>query len=72
MCIRDRPVKLSLDGAATMIQSVGGFLVDLKYGEMSSQWYDNSDGMVTYGIGSVSYTHLDVYKRQVPMLFLIK
>ncbi len=34
-----------------MIQSVGGFLVDLKYGEMSSQWYDNSDGMVTYGIG---------------------
>ena len=47
----NKPVKLSLDGAATMIQSVGGFLVDLKYGEMSSQWYDNSDGMVTYGIG---------------------
>lgn len=45
------PFRLSLDGAATMIQSVGGFLVDLKYGEMSSQWYENSDGMVTYGIG---------------------
>lgn len=29
----NKPVKLSLDGAATMIQSVGGFLVDLKYGE---------------------------------------
>lgn len=42
---------LSLDGAATMIQSIGGFLVDLKYGVMSSDWYEKSDGMVTYGIG---------------------
>ena len=45
------PLTLSLDGAATMIQSVGGFAVDLKYGVLSSQWYDDSDGMVTYGIG---------------------
>lgn len=44
-------LNLSLNGAATMIQSVGGFAVDLKYGEFSSQWYDDSDGMVTYGIG---------------------
>ena len=44
-----RTLNLSLDGAATMIQSVGGFAVDLKYGVLSSQWYDNSDGMVTYG-----------------------
>ena len=44
-------LNLSLDGAATMIQSLGGFAVDLKYGEFSSQWYDDSDGMVTYGIG---------------------
>ena len=42
---------LSLDGAATMIQSIGGFLIDLKYGILSSNWYDNSDGIVTYGIG---------------------
>lgn len=42
---------LSLDGAATMIQMVGGFLIDLKYGEMSSSWYDGGDGVVTYGIG---------------------
>lgn len=44
-------LQLSLDGAATMIQQIGGFLIDLKYGVMSSQWYDDSDGMVTYGIG---------------------
>lgn len=42
---------LSFDGAASMIQSLGGFAVDLKYGVLSSQWYDNSDGAVTYGIG---------------------
>lgn len=42
------PLTLSLDGAATMIQSIGGFLIDLKYGEMSSQ-YD--DGFISYGIG---------------------
>lgn len=42
---------LSLEGAASLIQTVGGFAVDLKYGVLSSQWYDNSDGMVTYGIG---------------------
>lgn len=34
-----------------MIQSLGGFAVDLKYGEFTSQWYEDSDGMVTYGIG---------------------
>ena len=45
------PLNLSLGGAASMIQSLGGFAVDLKYGEFSSQWYDDSDGMVTYGIG---------------------
>lgn len=43
--------ELSLGGAATMIQTVGGFAVHLKYGVLSSQWYNNSDGMVTYGIG---------------------
>ncbi|UKI36663.1 MAG: hypothetical protein L6V93_22915 [Clostridiales bacterium] len=46
-----KPLNLSLDGAAAMIQSLGGFAVDLKYGVLSSQWYDDSDGMVTYGIG---------------------
>ena len=45
------PLNLSLGGAASMIQSLGGFAVDLKYGEFSAQWYDDSDGMVTYGIG---------------------
>lgn len=33
-----KPLTLSLDGAATMIQSLGGFAVDLKYGVLSSQW----------------------------------
>lgn len=42
---------LSLDGAATMIQMIGGFLIDLKFGEMSSSWYEDGDGVVTYGIG---------------------
>ncbi len=45
------PVMLSFDGAATLIQSIGGFLIDLKYGEMSSNWYKGGDGTVTYGIG---------------------
>ena len=45
------PLNLSFAGAASMLQSLGGFAVDLKYGELSSQWYDDSDGMVTYGIG---------------------
>lgn len=44
-------LNLSLDGAASMIQAIGGFAIDLKYGVLSSNWYDNSDGMVTYGIG---------------------
>lgn len=44
-------LQLSLDGAASMIQSIGGFAIDLKYGVLSSEWYDDSDGMVTYGIG---------------------
>ena len=35
-----------------MIQSVGGFLIDMKYGVMSSNWNDDSPiGMVNYGIG---------------------
>lgn len=49
--VETEEVTLAFSGAATMIQSLGGFAVDLKYGVLSSQWYDNSDGMVTYGIG---------------------
>ncbi|MCC8160345.1 MAG: S-layer homology domain-containing protein [Oscillospiraceae bacterium] len=41
---------LALGGAATMIQSIGGFLIDLSYGVMSSEWYDDGDGNITYGI----------------------
>jgi len=44
-------VTLSLDGAAMMIQSLGGFLIDMKFGEFSSEWWDGGDGRVTYGIG---------------------
>ncbi len=44
-------ITLSLDGAAMMIQSLGGFLIDMKYGELSSEWWDGGDGRVTYGIG---------------------
>ena len=66
-----RSLNLSLDGAATMIQSLGGFAVDLKYGVLSSQWYDNSDGMVTYGIGfggSISIPIKAKEKKQTPDL----
>lgn len=66
-----RTLNLSLDGAATMIQSVGGFAVDLKYGVLSSQWYDNSDGMVTYGIGfggSISIPIKAKEKKETPDL----
>ncbi|MCD8049379.1 MAG: InlB B-repeat-containing protein, partial [Clostridia bacterium] len=48
---------LSFGGAATMIQSIGGFLMDLSYGVMSSEWFDEGDGQVTYNIafgGTVS------------------
>lgn len=42
---------LSLEGAASMIQPLGGFAVDLKYGVLTSQYYDDTDdGMVSYGI----------------------
>lgn len=64
-------LNLSLDGAATMIQSLGGFAVDLKYGVLSSQWYDDSDGMVTYGIGfggSISIPIKAKQKKQNPDL----
>lgn len=44
-------VNLSLDGAAVMLQAVGGFMFDLKYGVMSAEWCDAEDGMVKYGIG---------------------
>ncbi len=47
----NKPVTLSLDGAASMIQSLGGFAVDLKYGELSSERHEDADGTVTYGIG---------------------
>ena len=36
-----------------------GFTID---GQKISIWYDND------GIRTVSYTHLDVYKRQEPLL----
>ncbi len=42
---------LKLGGAASLVQTIGGFAVSLKYGELSSEWHKNSDGMVTYGIG---------------------
>lgn len=48
--VKASPVTLSLDGAATLIQSIAGFAVDLKFGEMSSEWHDGGDGTVTYGI----------------------
>lgn len=43
---------IKFSGAASLIQTLGGFAVSLKYGVLSSEWnkdYDN--GMVTYGIG---------------------
>ncbi len=44
------PVELGLEGAASLIQSIGGFLIDLHYGLLSSEWFDDSDGRVSYGI----------------------
>ncbi len=48
---KKNPITLEFLGAASMIQGIGGFLVDLKFGELSAQWYDQSDGRITYGIG---------------------
>lgn len=47
---------LKFGGAASLIQTIGGFAVSLKYGELSSEWHpdtnkDGSAGSVTYGIG---------------------
>ncbi len=44
-------VELGLGGAGQMIQSLGGFLIDITYGVLSSEWWDGGDGRVTYGIG---------------------
>lgn len=49
--VQSNKLKLTLDGAASMIQSIGGLLVGLKYGEMSSEWHEEAKGQVTYGIG---------------------
>ncbi|MBO4897711.1 MAG: hypothetical protein J5590_05380 [Clostridia bacterium] len=42
-----KDLTLSLDGAAFLIQSIGGFLIDLKFGVMTG---DNDDGVLTHGI----------------------
>lgn len=47
---------LKFGGAASLIQTIGGFAVSLKYGELSSEWHaytkdKDSEGSVTYGIG---------------------
>ena len=60
MCIRDR-------GTAAVISPVGQLyykgeeivINDFKTGELTQKLYDTLTG-----IQSVSYTHLDVYKRQ--------
>ena len=50
--VKGTDLTLSLDGAASMIQSIGGFLIDMKYGVMSASFNEDSPiGMVNYGIG---------------------
>ena len=51
MCIRDRPE--TADGGQTYIDETM-FLGD-----------SNTYRLVAYGLTTVSYTHLDVYKRQL-------
>lgn len=41
---------LKFGGAASMIQTLGGFAVDLKYGVLSSSWEGSPDGKTTYGV----------------------
>ena len=61
MCIRDRGKGQN---------AVGKFDSDLKYSTTWSAWntYVN-DARVTYD--AVSYTHLDVYKRQVKVFYTV-
>lgn len=40
-------VSLSLDGVGAIVQTLGGFAVDLKYGVLTSDW---EDGEILYGI----------------------
>ena len=40
-------------------------------GSIVNMGIKNDDGSVCYIIGAVSYTHLDVYKRQVSKLYFI-
>lgn len=42
-----KQLTLSLDGAAFLIQSIGGFLIDLDYGLMTA---DDEDGVIVHGI----------------------
>ncbi len=44
-------LELSLEGAGTMVQSLGGFLIDMHYGVLSSEFWQDGDGRLTYGIG---------------------
>ena len=50
-------LELTLGGVGYMVQSIGGFLIDLKYGVMSSSCSVQTDRTQTYGIsfgGSIS------------------
>lgn len=44
-------LKLNLDGAGMILQSIAGFLVNIKYGVMSSELQNDDEKSTTYGIG---------------------
>lgn len=44
-------LKLNLDGAGMILQSIAGFLVNIKYGVMNSELQDDDERSTTYGIG---------------------
>ena len=61
MCIRDRQ---GVNGSDEAVISI------YRQGELKGSFVDNGNGELNFssedGSVAVSYTHLDVYKRQVP------
>ena len=63
MCIRDRTYTFHLRKGATWVDSQGRKVADVTADDFVAGMQHMMDAQG--GLESVSYTHLDVYKRQV-------
>ena len=61
MCIRDRPGFIGVSAFAPPLDEAGNSVK----AQSAIKFIMNK-----LGLGAVSYTHLDVYKRQVPLVYV--